>query len=102
MSDIARGQKPMKIYLAGPMTGYVESNAPVFKEAAQQLRKEGHEVFSPAEYLAPDRRQGFAIDLTWICMFADAVYLLPGWEKSTGAQCEKATAVALGLKIVEL
>jgi hypothetical protein len=115
----------MKIYLAGPMRGYAEFNAPAFHAAAIRLRADGHTVFSPAEHsvklfgdavrksAAGDEgamggeamtigRTVFHIDLAWICMNADAVYLLPGWETSKGATAERAVALALGLFVVEL
>jgi nucleoside 2-deoxyribosyltransferase len=115
----------MKIYLAGPMRGKPNFNFPAFDYAAAKLREQGHEVFSPADH---DREQngpeieinptgdeaicekqfGFSIrdalgaDLTWICREADAVALLPGWEHSTGATAERATAIALGLSTIIL
>ena len=106
----------MKIYLAGPMRGIPNFNFPAFAEATKILREEGHEVFSPAEKgeekilsESPDvqnaiafRRNVIEIDLTWICRHADAVALLPGWEKSSGARAEKATAEAIGLTIMVL
>lgn len=99
----------MRLYVAGPMRGIPEFNFPAFDDAARQLRALGHEVFSPAEY---DRMTGFdpadmtgqepvdidamlAKDLDWICQMAEAVVVLPGWDKSSGVNAEIATAQAL-------
>jgi hypothetical protein len=110
----------MNIYLAGPMRGYPEFNFPAFHAAAAELRLLGHVVFSPAEkdiekhgdaaFKGEVGRQdevasnaGFSLraalkmDLDFICEHADAVALMRGWEKSTGANAESATAIALGL-----
>ena len=117
----------MKVYLAGPMTGYKDFNFPAFEKAAAQLRAEGHEVFSPAEkdqelYGADvnksetgahadaaakgfSLRQALSLDLQWICEEADAVAFLPGWERSAGANAEHRTAIALipeGMQIIYL
>lgn len=96
----------MKIYLAGPMRGYPESNFPAFDFAAAKLRAEGHEVFSPAECDREQLKDGgvFSLrkalraDTEYITLHSDAVALLPGWEKSKGAVAEAALAVALGLE----
>ena len=116
----------MKVYLAGPMRGIPEFNFPAFNDAAELLRSKGHEVFSPAEAdmerhgvdissgnttgcedtAAKEHgfslREALGIDLAWICAHAEAIALLPGWENSKGAKAEKATADALGLKIIDL
>jgi len=115
----------MKIYLAGPMRGYPNFNFPAFDMAAARLRDQGHQVFSPADHdrqvigadalinetgdedeLAAKSQytinDALAADTTYICQHATAVALLPGWEKSTGAQAERALAVALGLSIIIL
>lgn len=112
----------MKIYVAGPMTGYANFNYPAFHAASQMLRDKGHFVFSPAERdmerdgkdwgelgqtwnQAEIKAQGFDLrtalgdDLAWICAEAEGVYMLKGWEKSSGAGAEWATAKALGLEI---
>ena len=109
----------MKIYLAGPMRGYENFNFPAFDFAAAKLRQEGHEVFSPAERdrlihgpklennktgdeVEAEKTVGFSLrdalatDMDWIARNADAIALLPGWEKSSGAQAELALAKALG------
>ena len=115
----------MKVYLAGPMTGYPHFNYPAFHAAAEQLRQEGHFVFSPAERdmerdgkdwgaevkngsATEAKDKGFDLrtalhdDLAFICREADAIALLPGWEKSTGAQAEWAAARALSLTFIYL
>lgn len=116
----------MNIYLAGPMRGIPEFNFPAFYREAAFLRACGHTVFNPAERdnevhgtdiskgnptgseeLATaehgfNLREALGADLVWICSTADAIALLPGWFTSKGALAEHATAVALGLKVVEL
>lgn len=116
----------MKLYLAGPMRGYPEFNFPAFHAAAARLRAEGHTVFSPAEsdnerhgkdiskgnatgdeaIAAKEHgfnlREALAIDLEYICKEADGIAMLPGWEKSKGANAEYATALALGLQVIIL
>lgn len=107
------------VYVAGPMRGYPEFNFPAFKRATVELRVLGYEVFSPAENdlnkgFDPTKGDGFAPtgettdalrsalsdDTKWICEKATAIYMLKGWEKSTGATAEHALAKALGLKIM--
>ena len=97
----------MKIYLAGPMTGIKDFNYPVFKLAAARLREMGHEVFNPADSEIPAdaenaRRKWLAEDTGYICVCADAVALLPGWEQSKGAVAEAALAIALNLTLMVL
>lgn len=117
---------PMKFYVAGPMRGIPEFNFPAFNAAAAKLRADGHFVFNPAE--KDNERHGVDIskgnatgceheaakthgfdlrvalgdDLAFICREAEAIAMLPGWEKSKGAIAEHATAVALGLQVVVL
>lgn len=115
-----------KVYVAGPMRGIPELNFPAFNAAAATLRQLGCEVFNPAEkdnerygvdiskgnttgceeVAAKEHgfnlREALALDLEFICRHADAVALLPGWQNSKGAQAERAAAVALGLKVIEL
>jgi|SRR5215471_4671334 len=108
----------MKIYLAGPMTGLPHFNRPAFDEAARRLRQEGHEVWSPAEFAGEvmnstgdeeqaalagfSIRQAMATQLRYICLNADAIAMLPGWENSGGCRTEWAVATRLKLKIIYL
>ena len=41
-------------------------------------------------------------DLEFICLEADGIALLPGWENSKGAAAERATAIALGLHVMTI
>lgn len=116
----------MKVYVAGPMRGIPEFNFPAFHAATARLRAEGHTVFNPAERdiqthgvdiskgnatgdeaLAAathgfNLREALKDDLEFICLHADAIALLPGWENSKGARAERAAGEALGLKIFEI
>lgn len=106
----------MKLYLAGPMTGIKYFNAPAFADAAFRLRLVGYEVFNPAENDMENginlgkfdgtenlSDHGFSLrgileqDLTWICRYAEGIAVLPGWNKSKGANAEIALATALRL-----
>ncbi|MEV8029244.1 dATP/dGTP diphosphohydrolase domain-containing protein [Cellulosimicrobium funkei] len=107
----------MRVYVAGPMRGLPEFNFPAFDKAALDLTVQGHDVVNPAEH---DREGGFdpagmtgnedlaaqgfdlraalAWDLEQITR-CDAVFLLDGWQQSSGARAEYALAQALGLQV---
>ena len=98
-----RGEK-FHIYLSGPMTGLPDYNRPAFAEAADKLRSEGKSVFNPGdigptENIMP-RAWYMRKDLEAL-MKSDSVYLLPGWEKSPGAQLEVEIAKELELPIIQ-
>ena len=93
----------MKVYLAGTITG-IDNYFEKFAKAADILRLQRHEVFNPAaaNLEGMSLEQILAYELTWLCIQADAVAFLPGWEKSLGSRAEHATAVALGKKLIYL
>lgn len=91
-------------YLAGKMRGIPKFNFPAFDAAAKDLREQGWEIISPADI---DREHGFdpeKHDESYFPMNIlirrdieavlkqDAIILLPGWEKSVGANAELAVA----------
>ena len=91
----------MRIYVAGPMTGYPDLNFPAFHAAAAALRAQGHHVENPAEINAAHKAQWLdcmRMDIARL-VTCDAVYLLPGWEKSRGAKVEHGLALGLGFQI---
>jgi hypothetical protein len=118
--------RKLRIYVAGPMRGIPEFNFPAFNAVSATLKAMGHTVFNPAEkdnerhgvdiskgnmagceeVAAKEHgfnlREALGLDLAWICAEADAIALLPGWRNSKGATAEHATAIALGLEVVEL
>lgn len=104
-------------YIGGPMRGYPEYNFPAFDEAEARLVALGWRVKSPAAHddamgfdrtrdLADqpgmkggrfDLQTAFVWDVTQIAK-TDAIVLLPGWEKSSGATTELQVARLLGKK----
>lgn len=110
-------------YIAGPMRRLKEFNFPAFFEAEARLIADGAEVgLNPARYdvdvlgfdyhgktgnedltaLGFDLRQSLSHDMEFITLHAAWVCVLPGWEQSSGASAEVATAKALGLPVVPL
>jgi len=90
------------IYLSGPMKGHPESNYPLFNSVAAELRSKGHHVYNPAEYPHDGEfpiRKAFAEYCNYICLRADTIVLLPGWDRSIGAKVEKGLAQRIGLAV---
>jgi hypothetical protein len=98
-------------YLGGPMRGYEEYNFPTFDLVAAHLRELGFEIVSPAE---KDRSDGFdpssdaaqplihymRKDLPMV-LHTDAIFLLPNWEESVGAELETVVARACELPAID-
>jgi len=107
---------PRLCYIAGPMTGLPEFNAPAFDEKARELRASGAVVHNPAEIARahgldladPDclARAGLGLEVlvrSDIAALAQCreLHLLPGWELSKGTALELVVARAMGLLIVD-
>lgn len=106
-----------KIYIAGPMTGRKEFNFAAFYHAEARLHAKGWIVFNPARNDEENGvkvvgtegdpaeipnfclRKALAWDMQRICE-SDAIYMLRGWERSSGARAEHTLATALGLDII--
>lgn len=92
----------MKIYIAGPMTGYKNFNRDSFNDEAYLLKEEGHTPLNPA-VLSDGLSQREYMDICFAMIrAADAVYLLQGYEQSKGALAELAYAEKLELEVVKL
>jgi len=89
-------RKPV-VFIAGPMTGYHNSNRDEFNAEARMLEDRGFTVLNPA--ILPDgllHSQYLAITLAML-ETADAIFMLDGWEESDGANMEFKRARELGL-----
>lgn len=94
------------IYLSGPMSGVKDLNYPEFNRIAKELREAGHKVFNPAEIILD--KKGMSKDQIYeaymeICLEAvekcSIIYLIDGWEESSGANRELKRAIEKGLSI---
>lgn len=92
----------MKVYIAGPMTGYARFNYPAFHAAQVRLEEIGHEPISPAvhDLGGPSQEWDFYMrHAIGLLIKADAVALLPGWQESDGAALESHIAGTLGMDV---
>lgn len=93
-----------RVYLSGPISGMPEHNFPAFHAEAAKLRAAGYEVINPAE-LNPDPSMTWEdcmrVDIRELCT-CDAIALMPGWERSKGANLELHIAHRLGLEVMHL
>lgn len=108
----------MKVYLAGPMSGYPSFNIPAFKEATKVLRSRGFTVISPVELdgeedeailiksptgshddLPRPYDQYLSTDHEVIRSEPglEAIVTLPGWAFSPGATSEVRVAAERGI-----
>lgn len=101
-----RPDGPVKLYIAGPMTGLPDYNYAAFHAAARKLRAYGFAVINPAE---TDLEPG--TDMPWgdwmrralgLLVQSDAVALLPGSGTSRGAalECHVANELAMPIRTV--
>mgnify|MGYP000045826871 CR=1 FL=1 len=88
-----------RIYIAGPMSGLPNLNYPEFNRVAAGLRKQGHHVENPAENPECDSWEGYMRLAIGQMVTCDAIYLLPGWEASRGAEIERNLAMKLDMEI---
>ena len=89
----------MKVYISGAIT-----NNPQYKEqfaaAEEILLAAGHTVINPAKNQGDSYRELINVGLFEL-MQCDAIYLLRGYENSTGATLEHDYAMTVGLEIIK-
>lgn len=93
--------RPLRVYLAGPMSGIKDYNYPAFNCTASALRALSFDVENPAENPDPACKSwnGYLKTALRQMMTCDAVVLMPGWEKSRGANLEVDTARSVGIPV---
>lgn len=105
-----RYQLPSPVYIAGPMTGVADFNYPTFHAVEQWIRTAYRQMGYACEVLNP-ARHGVKPDWEWSDYMrsairdvtrAKAVWLLPGWRDSRGANLEYKIAKALGIECFEV
>ena len=98
----------LKIYIAGPMSGYPNLNWEAFDEKEKSLENAGWEVVNPAKMdreigLDPDNLGEYDYedaarrDIAAL-RSCDAIYLMAGFQFSKGACWERALAKHWGLR----
>jgi len=90
----------ISVYIAGPISG-IDGFERNFDEAAALLERNGYKPVSPT---TPGQVEGYTykqyIDRGLAMLQGcDAICMLPGSEKSTGALLEKTYALAVGLDV---
>jgi nucleoside 2-deoxyribosyltransferase len=92
-------KNPIKLYLAGPMSGLPDMNYPEFNRVAALLRAKGYEAMNPAENPEPLCKSWAGYMRLAIAQLvqSDGVALLDGWDKSKGAQMELSIASQLDI-----
>lgn len=93
----------MRVYISGPITGH-DDYKEKFAAADERLRAAGYKVFNPAklgEHLNNlTYEETLKVDLV-ILNSCDAIYMLPGWRQSRGANREYGYALGAGKTILE-
>ena len=89
----------MKVYIAGKITGnpdYIKQ----FAEAEEELKASGHTVLNPVKDKGFSYKEYIDMGLCEL-MKCDGIYLLDGWQESSGARLEFLYAMVTDMVVVE-
>ena len=89
-----------RLYLSGPMSGYLDHNRGAFRAWTISLRGAGHDVLDPGEVEVPGLTwEGYLRADLMGMLGCEGVATLPGWQESRGASLEVHVAHALGMTV---
>jgi hypothetical protein len=96
-----RPEKIEVLYVAGPMSGYPDSNYPAFSEAADRLADAGFKVVNPATAVVGTEAHYVDFIREDLRMMLDChgVATLDNWWESTGARNEVNVAGILKMPV---
>lgn len=94
-----RPGKVRRLYVAGPMSGYVDCNYPHFNDIAKKLRTIGYEVVNPAEYGTGRHYVDLLREDLRLMLDCEGVAVLEGWWESAGARNEVQVAGLLKMPV---
>ena len=102
-------EKPKKVFLSGPMTGYPGYNFQKFNTVEKELIDAGIECVNPVHICKKYKEEHVLADKTiFDKMIAeeqeaergcDAILLLDGWQMSKGVRLELKTALEMDMQI---
>lgn len=90
------------LYIAGPMTGYVECNFPAFYKAAKNLQEAGFQTVNPADNNTGSSYREILRGDIELMMACDGIATLPGWMDSKGASLEVQIGLVLQKKVLSV
>ena len=89
----------MKIYIAGAISNNPDYESH-FKDAEEYFKAQGHAVINPVKNLGFEYREYIDMGLCEL-MKCDGIYLLDGWQESSGARLEFLYAMVTDMVVVE-
>lgn len=89
------------VYISGPMTGMPDLNRYAFTFAEGRIVAHGMKPVNPHTLCDPSWDWGKCMRADIAALVAcDAILMLPGWERSSGAQLELHIAHRVGIEVL--